>query len=393
MLKKIVLIGAGGFGREVASIIEVLNKHKPTYELLGFLDDGEHYNEGMIINGYPWLGDHNWIIEHKDEVVCTCCIGNPKIKKKVQEDLTKNGVVFETIIAYGGFGYIGPYTQIGNGCVLYGGVTIAVNCKIGNGVVMNQMVNIGHDCVIGDYTTTFIQGDRSNMLRLWVVGLVTAYTIHKREMGWKNSKETNRILIKIILSILAIGAIFFCFKEIVGRTSDLGPLDYVTFYAGSPIAVLNQIWEEEIVTPEVFGQRTFFYLNQSLTAVIGWPGAYNFYYPFFTSANGTFIGNAPSAFRPVFTELGLVGFIIVMMLFSVFFTLLYCRCRKQRGDSTIDIHLLIYAYVSYVFFMYFYSTFFDFLSHVFIKYIIELILIRWLLVDWKINIRFIIPYR
>ena len=40
MPKKIVLIGAGGFGREVASIIEVLNSIKPTYELLGFLDDG-----------------------------------------------------------------------------------------------------------------------------------------------------------------------------------------------------------------------------------------------------------------------------------------------------------------------------------------------------------------
>lgn len=152
MLKKIVLIGAGGFGREVASIIEVLNKNRPTYELLGFLDDGKQYNEGMIINGYPWLGDHNWIVEHKNEVVCTCCIGNPKIKKKVQEELTEKGVIFETIIAYGGFGYIGPYTEIGDGCVLYGGVTIAVNCKIGNGVVMNQMVNIGHDCVIGDYT-------------------------------------------------------------------------------------------------------------------------------------------------------------------------------------------------------------------------------------------------
>lgn len=153
MIKQIVLIGAGGFGREVASIIEVLNKCKPTYDLLGFLDDGSQYHEGMIINGYPWLGDHNWIVEHKDEVVCTCCIGNPKIKKMVQEELTGKGVIFETIIAYSGFGYIGPYTEIGAGCVLYGGVTIAVNCKIGNGVVMNQMVNVGHDCVIGDYTT------------------------------------------------------------------------------------------------------------------------------------------------------------------------------------------------------------------------------------------------
>ena len=156
--KKIVLIGAGGFGREVASIIEVLNNvekknnREPKYELLGFLDDGSQYHEGIMVNGYPWLGGHNWIVDHKNDIVCTCCIANPKVKKKIQEELTEKGVTFETIIAYGGFGYIGPFTEIGPGCVFYGGVTIAVNCKIGAGVVMNQMVNVGHDVTIGDYT-------------------------------------------------------------------------------------------------------------------------------------------------------------------------------------------------------------------------------------------------
>ena len=153
MVKKIVLIGAGGFGREVASIIEVLNNIKPTYELLGFLDDGEKYHDGTMINGYPWLGTHEWIIDYKDSIVCTCTIGNNKIKGRIQQELTEKGVIFETIIAYGGFGYIGQHTEIGPGCVLYGGVTIAVNCKIGAGVLMNQMVNIGHDVEIGDYTT------------------------------------------------------------------------------------------------------------------------------------------------------------------------------------------------------------------------------------------------
>ena len=152
MTKKIVLIGAGGFGREVASIIEVLNSIRPTYDLLGFLDDGSQYHEGMMIDGYPWLGSHYWILDHKDEVVCTCCIAEPKIKRRIQEELTEQGVTFETIIAYAGFGFVAPRTEIGPGCILYGGVTISVDCKIGAGVVMNQMVNIGHDCEIGDYT-------------------------------------------------------------------------------------------------------------------------------------------------------------------------------------------------------------------------------------------------
>lgn len=184
-MKKIVLIGAGGFGREVASIIEVLNSIEPTYELLGFLDDGKQYHKGVSINGYPWLGDHNWILSHKDDVVCNCAIGNPKVKKRIQEELSEKGVQFETIIAYGGFGYIGPQTEIGAGCVLYGGVTISVNCKIGDGVVMNQMVNIGHDVSIGDYTTimpfTGISGDCTIGTAVAIGG--HAFVIPKRKIG------------------------------------------------------------------------------------------------------------------------------------------------------------------------------------------------------------------
>ena len=156
MTKKIVLIGAGGFGREVASIIQVLNmaadhrNWEHPYELLGFLDDSENFHEGMLINGLPWLGKKEWILDHKDEVVCNCTIGTPHVKRKIQEDLTAQGVEFETIAAWGS--YIADYTKIGKGCVFYGGVMIAVNSEIGDGVLLNQGVTIGHDAIVGDYS-------------------------------------------------------------------------------------------------------------------------------------------------------------------------------------------------------------------------------------------------
>lgn len=151
MIKDIVLIGAGGFGRETASIIEWVNEEvAPTYNLLGFLDDDEQFHEGMMINGYPFLGKKEWILEHKDHCVCTCTIANGSVKRKIQEEFTAQGVEFETIIAGGG--YIGKYVEIGKGCVFYGGVNIAVNCKIGDGVLLSQWVNVGHDTEIGDYS-------------------------------------------------------------------------------------------------------------------------------------------------------------------------------------------------------------------------------------------------
>lgn len=38
-MKKIAIFGAGGFGREVAFLIEDINKKNYQWEILGFFDD------------------------------------------------------------------------------------------------------------------------------------------------------------------------------------------------------------------------------------------------------------------------------------------------------------------------------------------------------------------
>ena len=151
MVKKIVLIGAGGFGKEVAYILEKINRQQKSYELLGFLDDGKQFHSGFDINGIPWLGDSTWILAHKDEVVCNCTIGNASVKARIQRNLTEQGVRFETIIDK--TAKIAKYTEIGPGCVLYGNVGVSVNCRVGAGVLLNEGVVVGHDTVIGDFTT------------------------------------------------------------------------------------------------------------------------------------------------------------------------------------------------------------------------------------------------
>lgn len=151
-MKKIVLIGAGGFGREVASsLVRTINMYSPKYELLGFLDDGSQFCTGAMIDGYPWLGNRNWALDHKEDVYYICTVGNAKIKKAIQTELMRKGVQFETIIAQDV--YIAPHTEIGPGSVMYGGVKISINCKIGTGVLLNDGVKIGHDVTIGDYTS------------------------------------------------------------------------------------------------------------------------------------------------------------------------------------------------------------------------------------------------
>ena len=55
LANKLVIIGAGGFAREVAWLIEDINKDKKQLDLIGFIDENEA-NHGKVLNGYPVLG-------------------------------------------------------------------------------------------------------------------------------------------------------------------------------------------------------------------------------------------------------------------------------------------------------------------------------------------------
>lgn len=163
-MKDIVLYGASGFGKEVAYIIERINKIDHRYRLLGFLDDGAQYYKGATINGYPWLGQGDWIIEHKDDCLCTCTIGYPKTKAKIQRNLMEKGVRFESIIAPES--RLSELCEIGMGSVIYAAVNVSVNCSIGQGVLLNSRVTVGHDAVIGDYTTIMVGTGISGCCRI-----------------------------------------------------------------------------------------------------------------------------------------------------------------------------------------------------------------------------------
>ena len=231
--------------------------------------------------------------------------------------------------------------------------------------------------------STFMRGDRSNMIRLWLTVLITAYTIRKRSVGWKNSKETKKMIKIMALSLIAVGALFVGLREIVGRKTSMDPLYYLTFYAGCPTAALDQFLKSPRTLSSIWGKETFYYLNVSLNVLFGKPERYPFYKEFIKSPNGTLIGNVYTALRPPYQDFGFWGMIRVMLIMGAFFTFLYCLVRKRQGRNPVDFRLLMYCYIAYTFFMYFYNCYNAFISHSILKLCIELLLVRWVLVSWS----------
>lgn len=147
-MKDIVIIGAGGFGREVAWLIEDINNVKKEWNIVGFVDDNEHI-QGQEINGYKVVGNIGWLKEQELNVVSA--IGDPIIKKVIIERLegSKNTypVLVHPSVIYSN------RVKFGEGTIICAGNIISVDIKIGNHVIINLDCTIGHDAVLGDYTT------------------------------------------------------------------------------------------------------------------------------------------------------------------------------------------------------------------------------------------------
>ena len=144
--KKVVIIGAGGFGRECIDTI----KQDRTLELVGFLDDDESLH-GKYLNGYEVYGGVDFFDFAKENLpYFVCAIGDPKVKKEVCKRAEKLGYKPVTII----HPTARVYSNImGKGVIIQAGVVVTVNVKIEDHVHINLNCSIGHDSVIGKYST------------------------------------------------------------------------------------------------------------------------------------------------------------------------------------------------------------------------------------------------
>jgi len=146
----IVIIGASGFGKEVAMTIEDCIKDGKNYELLGFIDDDKSLHKKNIYN-YPVLGGINWLENKNNMVYCVVAIGNPKIRKNVVEKIKKFNIKFQTVIHPSTT--ISNSVKIGKGCIIQPGSIITVDTKIGDHVIINIKSTIGHDDIVENFVT------------------------------------------------------------------------------------------------------------------------------------------------------------------------------------------------------------------------------------------------
>ncbi len=147
-MKKLIIIGVGGFGREVAWLVERINKVKPTWDLLGFVDDNEELH-GTTVGGYKVLGNCDYLIN--TDIYAICAIGSSRIRKKIIEKLV--GIKFAVLIDPSTI--VSKNVTIGEGTIICAGTIMTIDIEIGCHVIINLDCTIGHDSVLNDFVTLY----------------------------------------------------------------------------------------------------------------------------------------------------------------------------------------------------------------------------------------------
>lgn len=143
--EKLLLVGAGGFGRMVAE------QAMMEYDC-AFVDDGQPV--GTDICGIPVVGSLADLPELRKEYgLLVVGIGNNRFRAQVYEKAKALGYSFPNIIAPSA--YVSPFAEIGCGCVVLQNACIQNGASVGNGVLLNAGTEVHCDAAVGDYALIY----------------------------------------------------------------------------------------------------------------------------------------------------------------------------------------------------------------------------------------------
>lgn len=150
-MKDIAIFGAGGFGREIACLINRINKLQPdTWNLIGFFDDDDKVlgscNEyGKVLGGMDVLNQWD---KPLDLVIA---IGNPSVLELLVGKIQNHNISFPNLIDPNVEFMDKEHVEMGKGNVICMRCTISTNVKFGNFNLLNVAVGVGHDASFSSY--------------------------------------------------------------------------------------------------------------------------------------------------------------------------------------------------------------------------------------------------
>lgn len=161
-MKNLIIIGAGGCGREVLQWAKDINEKEKRWNIKGFIDDDINALDGKVCSVKVLSRIDEYEISAEDEFVC--CIGNSIVREKIVEKMKADGARFTSIVHP--TAVVADSASIGENVIIYPFALISDNTVIGDGSIVNMHSSVGHDSVLGRYCTISAHCDVTGMCTL-----------------------------------------------------------------------------------------------------------------------------------------------------------------------------------------------------------------------------------
>ena len=194
-MKNIAIFGAGGFGREVACLINKINQETPTWHLIGFFDDNPKLrhtkNEyGEVLGGIAEL--NAW----SEPLSVAIAIGNPTSVRKIASKIQNIQIDFPNLLAPKTIFFDQDNVKFGKGNIICVGCCFSINVHVGDFNTFNSFITIGHDVRIGNYNSLMPASRLSGEVTLGDENLIgcAAVVLQQLKIGNKTKIGANSTL-------------------------------------------------------------------------------------------------------------------------------------------------------------------------------------------------------
>ena len=146
-MKRLVIVGAGGFGRELMSWAG--HAQGASWDQLAWVDDNPQALAGFSYD-LPWLGTlHAFRPDAGD--LCIVAAGEPSTKRQMVASLRASGARFATLVHPSAV--VARSATLAEGCVICPLAFISADAQLAAFVTVNALSSVGHDVVLGAFST------------------------------------------------------------------------------------------------------------------------------------------------------------------------------------------------------------------------------------------------
>jgi sugar O-acyltransferase (sialic acid O-acetyltransferase NeuD family) len=143
-MKRILILGAGGFGREVLAWARATFERKE----YGFLDDNPAAARDARLRA-PVVATLQAYVPRPDDAFL-CAVGNPALRRSMSEAIRQRGGKFCTLVHP--TAVVAEGAQVGEGAIICPFALVSADARVEQGAAVYYHSSIDHDAVVGAWS-------------------------------------------------------------------------------------------------------------------------------------------------------------------------------------------------------------------------------------------------